>query len=502
MSEYILGIDQSTQGTKALLFDQEGTLLAREDISHRQIVNPAGWVSHNPMEIYHNVLQAIKNLVSKSGIRKSQIVCIGISNQRETSLVWDKKTGLPLDHAIVWQCARAAAVCEKLKKEGAAKFIQENTGLPLSPYFPAAKLAWFLENVPKLQKKAQKGQVCFGTMDTWLVYKLTQGNSYKTDYSNASRTQLFNLFTLQWDSEICQLFGVHPEQLPAICDSDSDFGETTLEGYLDAPIPIHAVLGDSHGALFGQGCLSKGMVKATYGTGSSIMMNIGAAPVSSSHGLVTSLAWKLKGKVSYVLEGNVNYTGAIISWLQHQAGLLASPEETEALCRQACQHDTLYFVPAFTGLGAPYWEPDLKAALLGIDRNTGKKEIVKAGVEAIAYQIADVISAMRQDTGIPVKLMRADGGPAQNTYLMQFQSSLLNAEIHVPDTKELSGMGAAYAAGFAMGLLPANLFEKKQFSMYRPASDTDRIKAKYEGWKRAVRILLSGKEEKRKKDNE
>lgn len=490
MSEYILGIDQSTQGTKALLFDRKGKLIAREDLAHRQILNQAGWISHDPMEIYQNVLVTIRNLVARTAIEKSQIVCIGISNQRETSLVWDKKTGLPFDHAIVWQCSRAESICKRMEERGQTLQIQEKTGLRLSPYFPAAKFAWFLENIEGLKRKAELGEVCFGTIDTWLIYKLTEGKAYKTDYSNASRTQLFNIFTMEWDRNLCGLFGMEPENLAEVCDSDSNFGETTLEGFLEKPIPIHGVLGDSHGALFGQGCLLKGSAKVTYGTGSSIMLNIGESPRLSSHGLVTSLAWKRKGKVNYVLEGNINYTGAIVSWLKDQVGLISTPEETDTLCKQAEGHDNLYLIPAFSGLGAPYWRTDIKAALLGIDRTTGRKEIIRAGMEAIAYQIADVIQAMRRDTGIDIKSLRADGGPTRNRYLMQFQSNVLDAEIQVPDREELSGMGAAYAAGLAMGILQEDCLEGKQISCYKPVWNREDIEKKYEGWQRAVSFLL------------
>lgn len=491
MSEYILAIDQSTQGTKALLFNRRGELTAREDLPHRQIVNEAGWVSHDPMEIYHNTLRVIQNLITHTKIDKRRIACIGISNQRETSLVWDKRTGLPLANAIVWQCARAASICKRVEEAGFSGRIQEKTGLKLSPYFPAAKFAWLLENIPGVKLKAERGDVCFGTMDTWLLYKLTEGKAYKTDYSNASRTQLYNIFTLQWDTEICKIFGLNPEHLAQVCDSDSDFGETTLGGYLDAPVPVRGMLGDSHGALFGQGCLAEGTVKATYGTGSSIMMNVGETPLLSSHGLVTSLAWKLGGKLQYVLEGNINYTGAVISWLQEEAGLISGPGETESLCRQACKEDELYFIPAFTGLGAPYWEPRVKAALMGIGRTTGRKEIVRAGVEAIAYQIADVLEAMSKDAGLPIKTLRADGGPTKNAYLMQFQSDVLQARLWVSKTEELSGMGAAYAAGLSMGILPPDIFDRKRVVTYKPVWNKEETKKKYAGWKKAVSVLLS-----------
>ncbi len=318
--KYIISIDQSTQGTKALLFDGSGTLVKRADKSHRQIVNEKGWVSHDPMEIYQNVISVAGALTE--GIDRAKVVGVGISNQRETSLAWEKDTGKPLGDAVVWQCARAAEICERVEKSGMGESIRQKTGLNLSPYFPASKIAWILEHADGAKEQAGKGNICHGTMDSWVIYQLTGHKSYKTDYSNASRTQLFNIFDLEWDGEICAAFGIDPQNLAEVCDSDSDFGETDFEGLLPHPVPIHGVLGDSHGSLFGQGCLHPGMIKATYGTGSSIMMNIGKQSVLSTHGVVTSLAWKIGGKVDYVLEGNLNYTGAVITWLKDSLKLI------------------------------------------------------------------------------------------------------------------------------------------------------------------------------------
>ena len=488
---YIIGIDQSTQGTKALLFDSEGKLLRREDLPHRQIVNDKGWVSHDPEEIYRNTVETVKTLVEKSGICKDDVAAVGISNQRETSLVWERETGRPVADAVVWQCARAEGVCERVagKSEGTAQMVRERTGLQLSPYFPASKLAWILENIPGAKEKAAEHKLCFGTVDTWLVYKLTGGKSYKTDYSNASRTQLFNIFELKWDEEICRLFGIDAGDLAEVCDSDSCFGETDFEGFFDKSIPIHGVLGDSHGALFGQGCLEPGMIKCTYGTGSSIMMNIGEKPVLSSHGVVTSLAWGMRGKVDYVLEGNINYTGAVITWLKDDMELIQSPGETEVLCRKAEQDDSLYFVPAFTGLGAPYWDSEAKGALSGITRTTRKAEMVRAGVECIAYQITDVIRAMSRDAGEQVQELRVDGGPTANGYLMQFQSDIADTKVLVPNAQELSGIGAAYAAGLGIGLYDARVFDGLKRTEYAPRMEGERRAQKYAGWKQAVETV-------------
>ena len=487
---YIISIDQSTQGTKALLFDQDGMLFQRKDLPHKQIINEKGWVSHDPEEIYQNTVQVVKNLVEESGISKESVKGIGISNQRETSLIWEKKTGKALANAVVWQCARAAEICRRVEQIGAAEMIRQKTGLALSPYFPASKLTWLKENVEGAKELAKKHALCFGTIDTWLVYRMTHGMSYKTDYSNASRTQLFDIFEQKWDEEICQLFGLDAQDLAEVCDSDSCFGETDLEGFFESPVPIHSVLGDSHGALFGQGCLEKGMIKSTYGTGSSIMMNIGETPVLSTHGVVTSLAWGMQGKVSYVLEGNINYTGAVITWLKDDMELIQSPAETEALCRKAEADDSLYFVPAFTGLGAPYWNSEAKGALTGITRTTRKAEMVRAGVECIAYQIADVVNAMSQDANTEIQELRVDGGPTRNQYLMQFQSDILNRKVLVPDEEELSGIGAAYAAGRGLGLYGDEVFTRLKRQEYMPKMCEDTRVRKYNGWKDAVGHVL------------
>lgn len=486
---YIIGIDQSTQGTKALLFDDRGELLLRTDLAHRQIVNEKGWVSHDPEEIYHNTIRVVKDLVEKSGVDRSLIKGVGISNQRETTLIWDKEKKEALADAVVWQCARAVSVCEEKKIKEAEGLIKEKTGLYLSPYFPAAKMKWLMEHVESAKKLAKKHRLGYGTIDTWLLYRLTNGASYKTDYSNASRTQLFNIFSLEWDEELCKLFGIEKEDLPEVCDSDSEFGRSDFEGLFEEPIPIHAVLGDSHGALFGQGCLNRGDIKATYGTGSSIMMNVGENPITSTHGVVTSLAWGMQGKVNYVLEGNVNYTGAVISWLKDDVKLIDSPGETENLCREAVSDDELYFIPAFTGLGAPYWKSEVKASFSGITRTTGKAEIVRAGIECIAYQITDVVRAMEADAKTKVQALCVDGGPTKNGYLMQFQSDILGSKVLVPKSEELSGIGAAYVAGLALGIYSLDVLNQKAKKTWIPAMEEDLRQKKYEGWKTAVKKI-------------
>lgn len=485
MSRYILAVDQSTQGTKGLLFDETGALVARADRPHRQIISPEGWVSHDPMEIRANTLGVCRDVVEKAGIHKGDIVGLGLSNQRETTVAWNRDTGESICDAIVWQCARAAAFCEA--RQDWAERVQQRTGIPLSPYFPAAKMGWILENVPEAQKLAREGKLALGTVDSWLVSFLSQDHAHKTDYSNASRTQLFDIHKLCWDRELCAAFGVPVEALPEVCMSDSCFGMTDLGGFLDHPIPIHGVLGDSHGALFGQDCRKPGQIKATYGTGSSVMMNIGAAPRTSSHGLVTSLAWGMEGKVEYVFEGNLNYTGAVMTWLKQDVGLIDTDQQATDMAYAANPNDTAYFVPAFSGLGAPYWDSRAKGILTGLTRTTGRNEIAKACLECIAYQITDLTELMEAESGIQLDALRVDGGPTASDYLMQFQSDMARLTVQIPEIQELSGLGAAYAAGIALGLYDREkVFEGHRRREYRPQMDPQRRDRLYGGWKQAV----------------
>lgn len=490
MSRYVLGIDQSTQGTKALLFDEEGTLICRTDLPHKQYINEKGWVEHDPEEIYANTLAVVKNLVEKAGINKNDLTVLGISNQRETAMVWNRTTGKPVYNAVVWQCARGAQICEEIEKAGDADMIRSHTGLQLSPYFSAAKIAWVLKNVGGIQELADKGELCCGTIDSWLVYKLTGGKEFRTDYSNASRTQMFNISELKWDKQVCGLFGIPMSALPEVTDSDGDYGITDFDGYLDHEIPIRGVLGDSHGALFGQGCVETGMIKSTYGTGSSIMMNIGDKPVFSNR-VVTSLAWKLGGEVNYVLEGNINYTGAVITWLKDDLELISSPGETEQLAKESNPADKSYLVPAFTGLGAPYWDSEATGILTGMTRTTKRKEIVRAALDCIAYQITDVIKAMSTESDIDISELRVDGGPTKNKYLMQFQSDIAHVTVQVPSSEELSGIGAAYAAGIAAGIYnKKEVLNKMTRIRFTPQMQPEERAQKYAGWKNAVEQVL------------
>ena len=492
---YIIGIDQSTQGTKALLFDGEGHLLRRTDLPHRQIVNEKGWVSHDLNEIYRNTVQTVKTLVAESGVASEEIAGIGISNQRETTAIWDKATGEPLEEAIVWQCGRASGIAQKIAEQGHAEEIREATGLQLSAYFPAAKMAWLLRNGgEERQKRAADGELCLGTIDSWLVYKLTGDHAFKTDFSNASRTQLFNLKTLAWDEKICEMFGIPVCALARVCDSDAVYGTTTMEGLFSETVPICGVLGDSHAALFGQGCLKPGMIKATYGTGSSLMMNIGDKPIQSSHGVVTSLAWGRGGKVDYVLEGNLNYTGAVITWLKDDLKLISSAKETEGLAREANPADRAYLVPAFTGLGAPYWNQYARGTITGITRGFTRNQLIRATLESIAYQTCDICRAMESDAGVKLTRLRVDGGASANDFLMQFQSNLLGAEVLRPACIETTALGAAYLAGLAVGYWKdtADIRQNRQTGrIFLPEmQETTRAKL-MKGWNRALTAALT-----------
>lgn len=492
--KYILGIDQSTQGTKSLLFDEEGELIARCDLAHKQMVNELGWVEHDPIEIINNTYQVVRDIIKKSGIDKNHIIGVGISNQRETAVVWKRGSVTPLCPAIVWQCARGEEICKEIEKANQGDMIKSRTGLPLSPYFSAAKISWILKHIEGAKELSDSNLLCCGTMDSWLVYNLTKDHCFKTDYSNASRTQLYNITDLKWDEDVCNSFGINKETLAQVCDSNSCFGYTDFNGILPKEIPIHSVLGDSHGALFGQGCLGSGMIKATYGTGSSVMMNIGNKPVLSKKGIVTSLAWGMDGSVEYVLEGNINYTGAVISWLQHDLKLISSASETEILAKQANPADKTYLVPAFTGLGAPYWDSKATGVLTGITRTTRQAEVVRAGLDCIAYQITDIIRLMSEESGMQIEELRVDGGPTKNTYLMQFQSDMLGINVKVPEAEELSGIGAAFAAGIALGLYDKNsIFTHIIRTKYETAMEEDRQKILYNGWKQAVGSVLTKK---------
>lgn len=502
--KYVLAIDQSTQGTKGILFDAEGQLICRRDVAHEQIVNEKGWVSHDLDEIYRNTLQVVQDVVTEAGIAKEEIACLGISNQRETSAAWDRKTKEPLAKAIVWQCSRAEDICKRIENNvildtkqeqkasgGVGEAIRQKTGMQLSPYFPAAKYAWLQENEPEVARAKQENRLCLGTIDSWLVFKLTKGEAFATDVSNASRTQLFNITDLKWDEELCGWFSVDAKTLPEVRDSNAFYGQTDFEGFFAEPVPILGVIGDSQGALYGQNCREKGLVKATYGTGSSVMMHAGDKPIVLDNGMVTSIAWGMDGKVSYVLEGNINYAGATVSWLKDNLGIITSAGETEAMAFAANPTDETYLIPAFSGLGAPYWKADAKAMLYGMSRTTGKNEIVCAALESIALQIADIVEGMQYDKGMSKSVLRVDGGATENAYLMQFQSDILQKKVEVSVCQEASAYGAALLSGEK-----AEIYDDKVLSdlracqVYEPKMPESKRQEKWQGWRNAMEKVL------------
>ena len=487
MQDKVLSVDQSTSGTKALLFDREGNLLGRTDLPHRQITPQGGWVEHDPEEIYRNTVGVVRLLLEQTKTQPEEIAALGISNQRETVLAWDKTTGKPVYNAVVWQCSRAEALCRELESDQRARLVPEKTGLNLSPYFSAAKLSWILRNVPGAKEKMAAGNLCCGTVDSWLVWKLTGGKSFKTDYSNASRTELFNINTLEWDEDLCGLFGVDPASLPEPCFSDSLFGETDFDGLFPVPIPIRGVLGDSHGALFGQGCTVPGTAKTTYGTGSSVMMNTGGERVSAKGGLCASIAWGRGGKVQYVLEGNINYTGAVIKWLVDKVGLLQKSREAGEIAASVPSTGGVYLVPAFTGLGAPYWDSDARAILCGMNAATGKAEIVRAAEECIAYQVAEIVSLMREESGVEFVRLCGDGGPTRDHFLMQFQADMNGFPLEVSKIEEASGAGAAYMAGISAGLYDETVLQRGGRTVYSPQMPEGERAALRAGWADAVK---------------
>lgn len=455
----ILSIDQSTSATKALLIDEAGRRVARCSREHRQFYPQPGWVEHDPEEILENTLQVLTDLIHSQGLTREDVQALALSNQRETVVVWDRETGKPLCNAIVWQCSRASALCQRFALDaGFTQAVQDKTGLRLSAYFAAPKVAWVLEQIPGARQAAQEGRLAMGTIDSWLIYGLSGGKVHATDVSNASRTLLLNLETLDWDEDLLTAFGIPRSMLPSIHLSDEVFCTLSqpimqrLFGPGAAPLPVTGVLGDSHAACFAQGCFQQGMAKATYGTGSSVMLHAGPRPVAAQHGVVCSVGWGCRGQVTYVLEGNINAAGDTLRWLRDEMGLLEDEADSGNLAQSVPDTQGVYLVPAFTGLGAPHWDSQATALLTGITRGTTRAHVVRAALEAIAYQIADVVRAMEQDCGFRLSELRADGGPTGNVFLMQFQADVLDTPVACAPMEELSSLGAAYMAGLSQGV--------------------------------------------------
>jgi glycerol kinase len=491
--KYLLCIDQSTSGTKAVLFGHKAEFIARANAEHRQYYPKPGWVEHDPEEIFNNTLRVLAKVIKQASLEKGNIACISLTNQRETVLAWDKNTGKPLTNAVVWQCMRGEQQCNRLKAAGHEPMIRQKTGLLIDPYFSASGLSWILNSSDDIKRKVRKGEVLAGTIDSWLIWKLTRGKTHATDYTNACRTLLFNIHTLEWDEKICNLFNIPVSILPEPKPSDELFGYTDAEGLFDKKIPISGVLGDSHGALFGQRCYQTGLSKVTYGTGSSVMMNIGNKAKEAPAGLVTSIGYGLKDQMTYVFEGNIHSTGATIKWLTDSLHLISTAAESEKLASSVNTTHGVYFVPAFAGLGAPYWDNQARATISGITGGTTKAHIVRAGLESIAYQVKDLLDLMVLKAGISLREIRADGGPTRNNFLMQFQADMLNAPITISHIEEASALGAVLAGGLGTGLWHTmteieKLYKAKE--TIKPLMDEKSRNILYSGWKQAVKQLL------------
>ena len=487
--KYILSIDQGTTGSGAILFDSEGIPVADADMETRQIYPQPGWVEHDPDEIYQTSLQVARSAILKAGINSSDIAGIGITNQRETTIVWDKKTGKPVSNAIVWQCRRTAGIVEDLKNRGLARSISNKTGLIPDAYFSATKIRWILDHVKDGQRRAENGELLFGTVDTWLAWKLSGGRAHVTDYSNASRTMIYDINALQWDKDILAALNIPSAMLPAVIPSSRIYAETVMTAFEGARIPLCAIAGDQQAALFGQACYNPGMSKNTYGTGSFILMNSGAKPIISRGGLLTSLAWGLESKVFYTLEGSIFITGAAIQWLRDGLNIIRTASESEELARSVNDNGGVYFVPALVGLGAPHWDMYARGAIIGITRGTTRGHIARATLEAIAFQVKDVIDTMQSETGMNIPVLRVDGGGTANSLLMQFQADIINTPIQVASIPETTALGAAYLAGLAAGLWKnTDEIAKKWRSQatYEPDMSADQREMLYSNWKRAV----------------
>ncbi|MBL6466080.1 MAG: glycerol kinase GlpK [Peptostreptococcus stomatis] len=489
MEKYILSFDAGTTSSRAIIFNKKGQIINVAQKEFQQIYPKAGWVEHDPMEIWASQSGVAREVLEMSAIRPDQIVGIGITNQRETTLVWDKNTGKPVYNAIVWQCRRTASYCERLKEKGWIDKIRDKTGLVVDAYFSATKIAWILDNVEGAREKAERGDLLFGTVDTWLVWNLTRGKVHVTDYSNASRTMLFNIKDLKWDDEILEALNIPRSMMPEVKDSSCIYGYTDEHTYGGARIPIAGIAGDQQAALFGQNCFKPGMVKNTYGTGCFVLTNTGQEMIRSKNGLLTTIAWGIDGNVSYALEGSVFIAGAAIQWLRDELRLVYDSPQSEYYANKIKDTDGVVVVPAFTGLGAPYWDMYARGGIFGLTRGTKREHLVRATLESLAYQSKDVIEAMQEDAKIPLAYLRVDGGASANNFLMQFQADMLNTEVHRPRTLETTSLGAAYLAGLAVGYWKDLDEISEDFSIdrtFKPQMSQEKRDKNYKYWKKAI----------------
>ncbi|WP_076537999.1 glycerol kinase GlpK [Shewanella sp. UCD-KL21] len=488
--KYIIALDQGTTSSRAIVFDHKANMVAVAQREFTQIYPQAGWVEHDPMEIWSSQSSSLIEVLSRAGISGDDVAAMGITNQRETTVVWDKKTGKPIYNAIVWQCRRSQSICQQLKADGFEAYIKSATGLVLDPYFSASKIKWILDNVEGAREKAEAGELLFGTIDTWLVWKLTKGKVHVTEPTNASRTMLFNIHQQQWDEKLLTAFGIPASMLPEVKPSCAVYGSTSIVG---GDITVAGMAGDQQSALFGQLCFEPGMAKNTYGTGCFLLMNTGDKAVVSDHGLLTTIAIGADLKVNYALEGAVFMGGAVIQWLRDEMGLIQDAHDTEYFANKVDDTNGVYLVPAFVGLGAPYWEADARGAIVGLSRGVNRSHIIRAALEAIAYQSKDLLEAMIQDSGVELKQIRVDGGAVANEFLMQFQADISNVDVIRPQVTETTAMGAAFLAGLAVNFWQSTeelqniAVADKHFS---PAMDDSCRQDLYRGWKKAVRQTI------------
>ena len=493
MKQYILALDQGTTSSRAMLFDQNGSIVSVAQKEFRQIYPKAGWVEHDAQEIWSTQAGVAAEAVAQAGINGKAIAGIGITNQRETTVIWDRETGKPIYNAIVWQDRRTSEYCDKLKSDGKASMIQEKTGLVIDAYFSGTKVKWILDNVEGARERAEKGELAFGTIDSWLIWNFTQGETHVTDVTNASRTMLFNINKMEWDEEILEMMDIPESLLPEVKQSSEVYGhsKTTL---FASKVPIAGIAGDQQAALFGQMCTEPGMVKNTYGTGCFMLMNVGDKPVKSKNNLLTTVAWKIDGKTEYALEGSVFIAGAVVQWLRDELGIIRESKDVEYFANKVEDSDGVYLVPAFAGLGAPYWNQYARGMMVGMTRGTTSAHLARAAQDSIAYQTLDILNAMNADSGIDIKELRVDGGATANNTLLQFQSDLLQVPVVRPQITETTALGAAYLAGLAVGYWDDIEDIRKQWNVdkkFEPAMDPGKVAELTKGWKRAVKAAIT-----------
>lgn len=489
MGKYVLAIDQGTTSTRAIIFDHESRIVASSQKEFTQHFSHPGWVEHDANEIWLTVLFVMQDAIYKAGIEPTELASIGITNQRETAVVWDRNTGIPVYHAVVWQSRQTADICDELRRDGKEDFIREKTGLLIDPYFSGTKVKWILDNVPQARERAERGELIFGTIDTWIIWKLTENHAHVTDYSNASRTMMFNIYDLCWDDELLNLLNVPKSMLPEVKNSSGIFGYTEPAILLGARIPIAGVAGDQQAALFGQGCFTEGTGKNTYGTGCFMLMNTGKTPTKSNYGMLTTIAWGLEDGVTYAIEGSVFVAGSAIQWLRDGLDMIRNASECEEIAESVEDSNGMYIVPAFVGLGAPYWDDKARGAIFGLTRGVTNAHFIRATLESLAYQSKDIIDAMIKDSNIAIKTLKVDGGAVKNNLLMQFQSDILNVKVERPFISETTALGAAYLAGLAVGFWKnkEELIENSHIEKtFVPSMPEDIRRKKYAGWQKAV----------------